>query len=221
MAKKKAKKTQPQQFLSPERFLKERMRSIPIGKCYVNNDYMEEGYGNVIVTRVHTGGNISFAVYLIDFWCVGVKHCIYKLRIDDFDFDDFVSRDDYHEISYNEAHNLVYGAIAFAEEAGVQPCKEFALAQYMLEEDTDDIPLIEYEFGKDGKYYFVANDGLEFSKYFPTLKKHLPEDQLIYTIMNGEDLDNDWYGDEDWDDDEDDWDDEEDDLDDEEEYTES
>ena len=27
-----------QQFLSPERYLKERARLLPIGKCYINDD---------------------------------------------------------------------------------------------------------------------------------------------------------------------------------------
>lgn len=41
----------------------------------------------------------------------------------------------------------------------------------MLEEDTEDIPLIEYEFGKDGKHFLVAIDSYIASKYLPKLKK--------------------------------------------------
>ena len=57
------------------------------------------------------------------------------------------------ECSYEEAHNLVWGSIAYAEEAGIAPDKSFRLTQYILDEETDDVPLIEYEYGKDGKHF--------------------------------------------------------------------
>ena len=55
----------------------------------------------------------------------------------------------------------MYGAIAWAEEAGIEPDKSFAVMKYMLEEDTDNIPLLEYEFGRDGKHLLMANNNLE------------------------------------------------------------
>ncbi len=202
MAKKKNKKKgQSQQFMSPDKFLKERMRSVPVGKCYVTDTYEQTGFGNVIVTRVHTGGRISYAVFMTDFWCLGVKDCLYHLRVDDYEFaDEVLGRFELlglKEISYEEAHNLIYGAVAFAEEAGISPCKEFALAQYFLEEDTDDIPLIEYNFGKDGKYLLAARSQLELSTYLPILKKNLKEDQYTFMVQEEDD---------DWDDEDEGWD---------------
>ena len=121
MAKKKQKKQQ-QQFLSPDQFVKQRARSLEIGTCYVSNDIEEMGEGHVIVTRKHTGGKISMAVYLVDIWCVGVKDTFYRLRLEDYEFDDLIGtyRIGLRECSYNEAHNWIYGAIAFAEEASNQ-----------------------------------------------------------------------------------------------------
>ena len=45
------------------------------------------------------------------------------------------------------------------------------MTQYILEEDTDDIPLIEYEYGRDGSPYLVVESNLEASKYLPALEK--------------------------------------------------
>ena len=59
--------------------------------------------------------------------------------------------------SYDEAHNCIYGAIAFAEEAGIEPDKSFKITQYMLDEDDDNIPLIEYKYGKDGKHTLLTS----------------------------------------------------------------
>lgn len=191
MAKKKKNK-QPgggQQNLSPERFIRERMRGIKIGKCYMTADHdWGEGMGHVIVTREHTGGRVSLAAFLIDRWCIGVKNCFFKLRMDDYELDDMLERTeqvtDLEEVSYDEAHNMVWGAVAFAEDAGIKPCKEFALAQYFLEDDTDDIPLIEYDYGKDGKRFLVANNNLELTTYLPLLKKNLDDSEYSFMVQD-------------------------------------
>ena len=189
MAKKKQKKQQ-QQFLSPDQFVKQRARSLEIGTCYVSNDIEAMGEGHVIVTRKHTGGKISMAVYLVDIWCVGVKDSFYRLRLEDYEFDDLIGtyRIGLRECSYDEAHNWVYGAIAFAEEAGIKPDKSFNITQYMLEEDDENIPLIEYEYGKGGKHTLVTRSRLEASRYLPLLEKNLGNGNFDF-IVNAHDVD--------------------------------
>lgn len=189
MAKKKQKKQQ-QQFLSPDQFVKQRARSLEIGTCYVSNDIEAVGEGHVIVTRKHTGGKISMAVYLVDIWCVGVKNSFYRLRLMDSEFENFIYtyKIGLRECSYDEAHNWIYGAIAFAEEAGIKPDKSFNITQYMLEEDDDSIPLIEYEYGKNGKHTLVIHTRLEASRYLSLLEKNLGKGNYDF-ILNVHDVD--------------------------------
>ena len=112
--KKKQKNKGGQQFLSPEQFLKQRARSLEIGTCYTTESLMDSGEGYAIVTRKHTGGNVSAAFFLIDAYCVGVKDSFYKLRMSELDLDDMLDRvPGLNECSYEEAHNWVYGAIDF------------------------------------------------------------------------------------------------------------
>lgn len=203
MAKKKNKKAQQQQFLSPQNFLRQRARSLAIGECYFTPAIEETGEGIAIVSRKHTGGRVSYAVYLVDIWCVGVKDTYYRLRCEESDFEAFVEHmgPQVEPMSYEEVHNWIYGAVAFADEAGIPPHKDFALTKYMLEEDTDDIPLIDHEFGKEGKYFLVAKNGLEASRYLPYLKKNIGEGNFDFLIESGsydgyEDYDYD-YSDED------------------------
>lgn len=202
MAKKKKNKQQSgQQSLSPGRFIRERIRNVKIGKCYMSEDFDDgEGLGYVIVTREHTGGRISVGVFLIDTWCIGVKGSFYRLRVDENNVDELLGyvrmAGDVKQVSYNEAHNMVWGAVAFGEEAGIEPDKDFALTQYFLEEDTDDIPLIEYDYGHEGKHYLVAKSNLELTTYLPILKKNLNEGLYDFVVKADDDLD-----------DEDDWDD--------------
>lgn len=188
MAKKK-KNIQPQQMLSPEQFIKQKARNLPIEVCYISKDIEEVGEGTVIVVRRHPNDKFTLATYLLDIFCLGLKDTFYRLRLDEFEYEEYLDKFtsmDVTEITYNEAHNWIYGAIAFAEEAGIAPHKDFNVTQYMLEEDTEDIPLIEYNYGKDGKHFLVAMSQLELSRYFPILKKNLGDD-FDYVLQDDED----------------------------------
>lgn len=177
-----------QQFLSPEKYLQQKARGLEIGTCYVTKDIDKMKMGHVIVTRKHTGGRISMAAYLVDMACLGVKDSFYRLRMDDWEFDEFLDdrRDMFRECSYEEAHNRVWGSIAYAEEAGIRPDKSFSLTQYMLEEDTDNVPLIEYEYGKDGKHFLTCRSELEASRYLPLMRQNLGEGNYHYLIGIGD-----------------------------------
>ncbi len=178
--KKAKKKGGMQAKMSPERYMKERVRNLPIGKCYVNPDWKEEGMAHIIVTRNRAGGNIVYASFLIDTLCLGVKYAEYAI---DFTADElqealehFRKNHELEETDYEKIHNLIYGAIEFAEEGGISPVKEFGLASYILEEDTDDIPLIEYEYGKDGRHLLIIGEEGKERRFIPILAEHLEND---------------------------------------------
>lgn len=180
----KNKKQQQQTFLSPEKYIKQKARSLKIKACYITEDHEKYGLGHIVVAREHNGGKITAGFYLIDKFCLGVKNTFYRFRMEDYEFKevlDNMNEIGIKEIGYEEAHNLIYGAVEFAEEAGIEPHKNFAVTQYILEEDNDDVPLIEYEYGKNGKHYLMANNYLEASRYIPLLRKNLGED-FEYTI---------------------------------------
>lgn len=168
----------------------------------MTDDLTSIGEGYVVVSRNHTGGRISAACFLVDAYCVGVKDSFYRLRMEEEDFYDLIETIGADECSYEEAHNWIYGAIAFAEEAGIKPDASFALTQYMLEEDTEDIPLIGHEFGRDGMHFLAAKNKLEASRYLPLLKKNLGDnfDFYIDDVDDESDYDADEF-DFDWDDD--------------------
>ena len=190
MAKKKQKKQQNgAQHISPETFMKQRVRSLEIGKCYIIEDIEECGEGLIVVTRKHTGGRISAAFFLVDILCLGLKDSYYKLRLEESELDEILDNGlTFRECSYEEAHNWIYGAISWAEDAGIEPHKSFAITQYMLEEDTDDIPLIDFEFGEDGIHFLMANDNLEASRYLPLLDKNLGEGNYIFSVKTDYDM---------------------------------
>lgn len=184
MAKKKSKnksKGQQQAALSPYRFMREKARTLPIGQCYIGPpDWQESGMAHIIVTRVRPSGNLVMASFLVDTFCLGVKDAGYHENMAPSDFEEYL--DKYRrgmgleEISYNEAHNIIYGAMAFAEDGGIRPSKDFYPAGYILEEDTDDIPMIEYDFGKNGKHLLIVHPDRKEMPYYHILKKNLGDD---------------------------------------------
>ena len=209
MAKKKSKNTgkgKQLTALSPYRFMREKARNYPIGKCYIAPpDWLEAGMAHVIVTRIRTNGNIVMASFLVDTFCLGVKDAGYHENMNPYDFeqylDNYKNGMDLVEISYNEAHNIIYGAMAFAEEGGIKPAKDFDPAGYILEEDTDDIPLIEYDFGKNGKHCLMVKPGGKEMSYLSILKNNLGEN-FEYFLPYDDDFEDDIYDEESYEDEE-------------------
>lgn len=203
MAKNKKKKANNGPALSDERLIKERMRLLEKGRCFCSDTFEKSGEGIVIVSRRHTGGNVSFCAYLIDTYCLGLGSAFWSVRTADMELDNWVSRGgNMRECSYDEAHNWVYGAIAWAEDAGIEPCKEWRLAQYFLDEDTDDVPLMELPLGREGKHFLVANSKAELNRYLPILRENLGND-FDYVVRDEEyddnDLDEEYTDDDDYD----------------------
>lgn len=110
-----------------------------------------------------------------------LKKTFFKFRVDEeetlknFEIQNYIMR----KCSYEEAHNWIYGAVAFALEAGIEPNKNFLITQYILEDDTEDIPLIDMAFGLDGMHYLFCESQQEADHYIPTLKKHLGDNFKI------------------------------------------
>lgn len=184
MAKRGQNKQQKSQQLTPEAYLRQRARSLEIGPCYASDIFGEAGEGIVIVTRKHSGGKFSMGVYMIDAFCLGIKDSTYNMWIEEYEVRDIIDHfGDLKPCTYEEAHNMVYGAMEFALEAGIQPHKSFALTKYMLEEDDERIPIIDYPFGKDGKHFLVADTMQEASRYLPLLRKNLGEGNFDFSIV--------------------------------------
>lgn len=206
MAKNKNKQTQKQpQWLSPEKYIRQKARNLSLEQCYVTDDWKDEdgAVAEVVVARRHAGGNYTFGVYVVDTLCLGLKGSVYRFNVPAEEYQDYI--DDVIsecglKISYNEAHNFIYGAIAFAEEYGILPDKSFELTQYLLEEDTDDIPLIEYKYGRNGRPHLLVATNLEASKYIPLLEESTGGDYSI-EILEDKDIFENYYDEEDYDDD--------------------
>lgn len=175
MAKKKNKQA-PSQPLAPDKYIRTKARNLPVYECLMCENLFDVGQGFIVVARKHASGNITMGVYWVDVFCLGIRESLFHFNLTPSEYND--RKASIYEgmkcksIPYEEAHNILYGAIEYAEDCGIEPAKSFALTRYMLEEDTDDIPLLTYDFGKNGRPYLAAENWLEADKYLPTLREH-------------------------------------------------
>ncbi|MBP1673635.1 MAG: hypothetical protein H6Q25_1450 [Bacteroidetes bacterium] len=160
----KSKKSNPaQQYLSPENYIKTKGRTLPLHECIINTDWNERKMANIVISRKHTNGNVTYCVYLIDLLCVGVKTTYFGFNVEMDEYNEMINQLksdlECESIDYLLAHNIIYGAACFAGMFEILPHKDFIkTTQYFLEEDTDDIELIDVDFGRKQIPFFVAND---------------------------------------------------------------
>jgi tetratricopeptide (TPR) repeat protein len=174
------------QNLSPEKYIRTKARQLPIDKCYINEGWNESGLCTLVISRKHTNNNLTFGVYLVDIFCLGLKDSLHYFNMSKGEFDDFLDtlseQEDILEIEYPLAHNIIYGAIEFADDFEFKPHKSFQLTQYILEEDTDEIEIIEIPFGIDDKPAVIATEDDPQTRVVEHLKKLVGEGNFV--ILN-------------------------------------
>ena len=217
MANKKKTKKKPtaQPQLTPKNYLLTgRARKLPIAECWISSDWKVAGICSIVVARQHTSGNLTFGIYLVDIFCLGLKNSNPVFNKPEYEYEDLLDKIfSTHmygktQIDYVLAHNIIYGAVAYAEDLGFKPEKDWIFSQMILEEDTEDIELIEVEFGKNGKPYFINGPYDNVQKVVNTLKKSVGEGNFEMTYILGDpgrfDDEFDFDDDDDEDDDDDD-----------------
>jgi hypothetical protein len=161
--------------LSPENYIKANARLLPIAECLLNPEWKNAGIANILVARRHKNNNITAGIYLVDTHCLGVKDAAHRFNIDASEYNDLKNAfPDWEPCEYTLAHNIIYGAIAFAEEYGFEPHKDFSIARFILEEDDERVELMELEFGLDGKPFYIYgpdDDDAKINRVVNTLKR--------------------------------------------------
>ncbi|HPF00253.1 MAG TPA: hypothetical protein PKY63_06265 [Bacteroidales bacterium] len=148
------------QFLSPEKYIRQRARTLPIHECLVNDEWNQNQLATVFIVRKHVNGHFTIGNYLVDLKCLGVKDTFFWFNVSADDYedlkDDLFSKQEMSVISYELAHNIVFAGENFATEIGLKSHPDFyKTTQFILEEDNDNIELIDIEVGDNGVPVFV------------------------------------------------------------------
>lgn len=135
-------------------------------------------------------------------YCLGPKDVLYEFNLDPEEYDAWKGKLVGGVVcDYVLAHNIIYGAVAYAEDLGFKPHKDFEIAQYILEEDSEDIELVEIKFGMDGMPCYVPgpyDSDYKVQTIINTLDRTAGRGNYTF-LGDGDDWDD--FDDEDWDDD--------------------
>lgn len=208
MAKKTNAKVVP--LLSPENYIKQKARTLPIHECWINEAWDKRKMANILVARRHTNGHFTVGMYLVDLLCLGVKDAFYQFNISVYEYNSLLRErllaEPDKKVDYQLVHNIIFEAIEFADLYDFQPHKDFtSVAQYILEDDEDDgIELMDIECGMDGKPFYMRGPGesdARAKQIIAQLRSIAGDDGFAYADRHEDDN---WQAGDDFEDEEDD-----------------
>lgn len=131
----------------------------PIYECKVPTGLFETGIGNVFISRQLPSGRIGVAVFLLDVFCLGVKDAFYRL-VDRGEYTQIIEKfdrnDPLEEIDPACARKLIEGGVEYAQRLNLRPHPDYKTAQKIFGDiDTAACPR-SFEYGRDGKPFYVA-----------------------------------------------------------------
>ena len=179
-------------------------RSYPIEGCWVMPGWEEGGMAVVLVARRQTNNNIVFGTYLVDYYCLGLKDTFFNADIPVRQFrrevlPQAMQGNEPQEISPALAHEIVHGAIEFAEQYGFRPHRDYRRSRNILDPPGTHPRTGTVEFGYEGRPFFIAGPYDNADAILRQLARTAGEGN--YEMMMGVDMPppGEWEIDDEWD----------------------
>ena len=186
---KKKKQVSPQIKIKPENYIRKHARKLPIHECLIQDNWEETKFTPVIISRKKANGFIIAATYIVDMQCLGVKDTFFGYDLSPMNYQNTVKEMgrgmnvNFIPIEPTLVHNIIYGAVEFAEDCGFEPHKTFTATTEYLLDPVESIDFVEIAFGdSEGKPFFFAGPYDDSSKIMATLTKTVGEGNFNYTI---------------------------------------
>ncbi len=166
-----------------------RIANAPVLDCLVCETVWDEGIGNVLLSRELRNGQVAYAVFLVDVYCLGVKDVIADIRSKMSYREDLLQRlldrNEFDEVSASYVRKLVESSVAYAHSFGLPPHRDYRIGKELFGNidpaDCDE----EFEFGKDGKPFFISGpfDTPErCNRIMGNLREHCGDDNFHFTM---------------------------------------
>lgn len=178
--------------VSPRHIIRQ-ARSYPLDGCWIQTDWKESGLAVVVVARQQPNGNIVFGNYLVDYYCLGLKNTYCNADIAPGEFRRstlprmFEHVGPFVEVSPALAHELIYGAIEYADHYGFKPQRDFRDSQYVLDLPGEHPLSGQVEFGKDGKPLYISGPYDNADRIVQQLMRTAGEGNFDYLLQVGGD----------------------------------
>jgi hypothetical protein len=162
-------------------------RAFPIHDCFINPSWRTEGLAKILLSRQQPDGRITFGVYLVDLYCLGVKNTFcnagFALRRYEEDTKPGVfGSEPYAPCPVPLAHEIIYGGIDYAASLGFGPHHDFELSEHILEPREALRQKTGVEFGHDGMPLYVTGPRDDVDQILETLRKNLGEGNFHFIV---------------------------------------
>lgn len=178
--------------VSAEKYMQTRARTLPIDRCLLNADWETERLAFVLIIRKHSNGNFTFAGYWVDLLCLGVRDTFYEFNVSPEDLKGYLDANreeiEMNEVDYALVHNIILAGHEFAGEYHIPQHPDFdKTTQFVLEEDSEDIPLIDIHTGDENglPHLMVEPANLQMA-VLAKLKQYAGEGHYRYTVVEDE-----------------------------------
>lgn len=150
----------------------------------------EVGIGNLVLSR-RAGAQLVVSSFLTDIYCLGVKDAFHRVLLE-WEYAEMMQRLQ-AQFPLTAVHpaclrKLVEGAVAYAQELGIPPHKDYFKARRIfLEIDPDACPM-SFQYGRDGKPLYIAGPNDSPAKSERTLRlleKRCGRDGFHYILPMG------------------------------------
>ena len=157
----------------------EQASAAPILHCGAMPEIWEHGIGQVLLSRQRSDGQVAFASFLVDIYCLGVKNAMFGIgprpRYDRDLYDKLTRQSKLIPLKPECARKLVEGAVRYALDLGFPPHEDYRTAKLIFGDISAEACTEEYTYGKDGKPFFVAgpyDSPARCEQILRTLKRH-------------------------------------------------
>jgi hypothetical protein len=181
-------KPRPLVLRSPKYYV-EHARDYPIMGCWVRKDWKEGGLTPTVIARQQADDKVIFAVFLVDYYCLGVKDAMFN---GDFPLKRFQNNlaslcaGEPEACDVDLAHELVYGSIKFARKYGFEPHPDYKMASLVLDPEGTHLAHHNLEFGKDGKPFYISGPYDNSQSIMAKLERTAGEGNYDFLTMIGE-----------------------------------
>jgi hypothetical protein len=130
----------------------------PIAAAWMPENLWDAGIGQLILARRTPDGRLACAAFLVDVYCLGVKNAFWKIMTES-EYDDLLKRGDQvgqlQKVAPEYLAKLVEDAVQYAQALGIPPHPDYGHARLLLAGIDPSLCPDTFEFGKDGKPFYV------------------------------------------------------------------
>jgi GNAT superfamily N-acetyltransferase len=140
--------------------LSEAAAKAPILHSFIAEAVWEEGLGNVLISRALPDNRVAMGCFLVDRYCLGVKDAFARILVKAEYQHKFLphmeERIDLIEVEPATVRRLVEDSVEYARHLGFSPHEDYHRAKAIFGDIDPAAADEEFEFGQDGKPFFVS-----------------------------------------------------------------